>query len=549
MADSDAPEQQDDKTSILYGSDAWAEYLQHKPFPVRASSLKRLRSLLLSDSSTISDLTHVVKHDPILSFHVVREAEKAHAAKGSRVSSIDHAVSSLGMDPLLAISRKLQPVKINPASVQQKQYLRSLANSYHAAFQVRSWLQRKKLPFVEESFLAALFYGVAHWSLWLHAPLHMNKIQIKVREEQIDQSLAEHDVLGCTIQHISMALSQVWGLSELTIEAQDPETSPSRAMLARLHQRALGDPRLDDEQLREMNHLVQERYFPIKLGNWLAQIVSHNWRSSRHINTPDIIADYLGLELDQTMALLHQGCAAASRHYHVPGTLSPAADMLFIPSDFPRNFQLSERELKQISGKYPQPVKPAPKKKAVPPPAPTEVQTHLPDELANAEIFNQTAERFVKGYHLYTKPAHILQGLMQGLIQGLGLPRVVLNIANTKQHSLKAAQAFGLEKTHPLASYEIDLNIPSVFKKLTEKPGLIWIQAENFAKYKPMIPDAFADQIPESGCLLMSVFRTSGVVAVVYADAGETLQLSSFHQERFKYLCSAATLALKRMSQ
>lgn len=543
-------EHAEETESILYGLDAWVAYLSDKSFPVRASSLKRLKSLLSKDSTMISDLSALVKTDPIMCLHVTREAEVRHAEKGSHVTSIEHAVSSMGMDPLEEMARKLKPVKLNPSSVQQKQYLRSIADSHHAAYQARAWLQMKNLPFAEEVYLAALFYNIGTWALWLNAPIHMHQIQSKVWDENIDQTLAEHDVLGCTIQKISLGLAEVWGLSELTRESQDPDTSPSKATLAKLHQRALDDPRLDQNDIRELNHLTQERFFPIKLSNWLAQIVNRGWRSTRNVQITDIVGDYLGMDTEHTMPLLHKLCANASRIYHAPGTLAPAAEMLFIPSSLTGNYKLGKKEFSVLSTKFPKPEKPKPKKKLKPAPKTEVIEqlTHLPETFTNQEIFTQTIERFLKGYHLYTKPAHILQGLTQGLVQGLGFPRVALNLINVKNHSMRAAQVVGFSKEDPIATYQIDLQIPSLFKKMADKPNCVWINDGNRSQYARLIPEDYQAFLTDSDCLLMSVFKKNTPIAILYVDGGtEGLKLKEFHQERFKYICSAATLALKRL--
>ena len=540
-----------EESSILYGKDAWVAYLSDKPLPVRASSLIRLRYLLNKNSTMLSHLSALVRTDPVLCLHVVRAAEKLHAAKDSHITSVEHAVSSLGIDPLIKLSRTLQPIKLNPSSVQQKQYMRAVANSHHAAYQARHWIQLKNLSFSEEVYLSSLFYSVALWSLWLHAPLHMHAIQIKILEDKIDPTLAEHDILGCTMQDISLGLSQVWGLSELTQQAQDRETSPSRLMLEKLHRRALKDDQLSQQELRELNHLTLARYFPIKVANWLSLIVSRGWKGTRHINTTDIIADYLGLDIDNTHALIHKLCADSSREYHAPGILSPAAEMLMVPSNLTGNYKLSPKEHELLAAKYPAIERPKPKKEPLIKPAEKLVKaTFLEDKLSDSGIYNQLAERFIKGYHLYTKPVHILQGLIQGIHHGLGMDRVVLNLINTRNHKMKAAQVVGMEKDHPFASYEIDLQIPSLFKRLCEKPACVWITGENRAKYLKEIPDSYQALLPEQDCLLMSVFRSDGAVAIIYADTGEEgLALHKFHHERFRYLCSAATLALKRMQK
>ena len=80
---------------ILYGLDAWTQYLFDKDLPARASSFKRLKKLLNSDRSTVGQLEQVIKKDPVLTLYVVKAAQLKHNDNESSVKSILHAVTSL----------------------------------------------------------------------------------------------------------------------------------------------------------------------------------------------------------------------------------------------------------------------------------------------------------------------------------------------------------------------------------------------------------------------------------------------------------------------
>ena len=81
-------------TPCLYGSEAWTEYLAERTLPVRVSILTRFKRLLQDDNTTLQQLSQLIRSDPVLSLQVTRIAQKLHAAKGSSVTSIDHAVNS-----------------------------------------------------------------------------------------------------------------------------------------------------------------------------------------------------------------------------------------------------------------------------------------------------------------------------------------------------------------------------------------------------------------------------------------------------------------------
>lgn len=533
-----------------YGAEAWVEYLKDRPLPVRNSVLRRLQRQLQNDDVPISTINNLIKSDPVLCLHMVRKAAQMHQAKNSTVTSIDHAISSLGLDNISAVTKETKALKLNPSSVSQKMYFRYIAVSQHAAFQANAWLTARRAHFVEEAYLATLFYGVGHWMLWQHAALHMSAIQVKLREERADVVLAETDVLGCTVQEISRGILEHWGVSELACVSLEHETSPNKKTLAQLHQRALGDPRLTTEDLREINHLVQEKFFPVKLANWLALTANLGWRQNKTMKIIDIINDYLKGEIADTINELHINCARASRQYHVAGTMAPAAEMLLLPSDLQVNYRLSAKEAGLLSDKHPAIFKP---EVAAPAPEPEEEVAAAiapKPEYEDEHIYKQIADRFLKGSDLYTQPKHILQGLVQGINRGLGFERVGLYVVNNRNHSLKTAFSVGFDEDHPITSFQFNLEIPSLFKKLRDKPGCIWVTPDNHEKMSHMLPDVYRPWVAANGVLLMSVFFGKSAIAIVHADYGQQGgEITEFHHERFRYLCSAATLSLKKMAK
>ncbi|WP_299182541.1 HDOD domain-containing protein [uncultured Neptuniibacter sp.] len=537
----------------LYGVKSWVEYLKDKDLPVRNSVLRRLQKQLKKPDITLSNLNHTIKSDPVICLHMVRKASELHNQVDSKVSSIDHAINSLGLDNIKAVVNETTALKLNPASVSQKMYFRYIAVSHHAATQSSSWLKQRKAPFIEETYLATLFYGVGHWMLWQHASLHMSEIQIKLREQKADVVLAETDILGCTIQEISHGLIEHWGVSDLALVSLEHETSPDKKTLAQLHQRALGDPRLTDKDLREINHLVQEKFFPVKLANWIALTANLGWTLTKSMKIIDIINDYLKGEIAETISMLHQNCARASQQYHVAGTMAPAAEMLLLPSEQMINYRLSPKEKALLEDKLPAIKRPEPVKPPASVKSEAELQTPAtapakPDFL-DQTIYDQILERFLKGYSLYTQPKHILQGLIQGLNRGLGFDRVCMHLINNKTNSMKTAFSVGFDDNHPIAQFSYDLKIPSLFKRLRDKPGCIWVKPDNSEQMQQMLPDIYRGWCNPNSFLLMSIFYGNKPIAIIHVDYGQQgSEVSQLHHEKFRYLCSAATLSLKKLA-
>jgi len=541
-------------SEILYGVEAWVEYLKDRPLPVRNSVIRRLKRQLQDEHIPLHKINNTIKFDPVLCLHIVRKASQMHLQKDSKVTGIDHAISSLGLNNISAVAQEIEALKINPSSVAQKMYFRNIAVSHHAATQAEHWLRARKAPFIDETFLATLFYGVGHWMLWQHAALHMSQIEVLVREQDIEPIRAETEVLGCTVQEISKGLISHWEISNLAVVSLEHETSPDKKTLVQLHQRALGDPRLTDEDLREINHLVQEKFFPVKLANWLALAANLGWQLTKTMKVIDIINDYLKGEIADTITMLHQHCARSAQKYHVAGTLAPAAEMLMLSSDKQINYRLSQKEESILSKTLPAIEKP--EEPAELPEPEIELETEVitsavpPNDYLDKNIYDQIAERFLKGYHLYTEPKHILQGLLQGMNNGIGFERAALFLINPKKQHLKTGLLVGFDDNDPIARFNCNLKTPGLLQKLSQKTGCIWIKPENQEQMLTMLPDAYTDWTTPNGFALMSVFYGKTPLAIIHADFGNTgSEISEFHNERLRYLCSAASLALKKIKK
>jgi len=525
----------------------WTEFLAGKKLPVRASVLARLRKQFEQNNTSLMALSKTIKSDPVLCLHVADLAGTLHQQKDSEVTSIDHAINSLGMQKLEQLLNSLAAIRLSPKSVAHKMYFRAIANSHHAATQARQWLNLYRGGlFAEESYLAALFYGAGHWLLWQFAPLHMSQIQTQIRERGITPELAETQILGCTVAAISKGLIEHWHVSPLALHTLKQESPLSKQIITNLHQRALGDPRLSSEDLRSLNHLIQQKSFPVYLANLLAWSVPYGWQSEKTLHIIDIINDYLKSELDCSLSLLHKNCALSARQYYVVGTLSPAAEMLMLPSQLQAGYKLSKAEQQHFAQSCPIPASEisAPQNSEK-----TEVAAAQSDYL-NVGLFADTAKQFLKHPEQFSQASEVFNTLLSGLTEGLGMSRTALNIVSTKDDSLKVIRATGFDAGHPLQNSSHILGSNSLFLSLYDKSSCILVNESNRQRIKGMLPGSYSRHLSDSNYLLMSVFIGSKPAAVVYADReGKAGGALDFHHEKFKYLCFAAGECLKSVAK
>lgn len=524
---------------ILFGLEAWTQYLSVRDLPARASSLKRLKQLLSSDKSTVQQLADVVRKDPVLTLYVVRSAQSKHNVTNTTVKSILHAVTSLGYDGIAEIAQQTKPISLSPTNVQQKRFLHAIADSHHAACQLQAWMLIKRLPLIDESYLATLFHSIGFWSLWLHAPLHMQKIRQRIHEHHESPVTVEQQILGCTMQMISQSLARTWQLSELTQLAQEHSTSPTLNTLKELHKRALRDPTLSAQEIRKLNHITQQKYFPIKLANWLALTSARDWYSPQTMRNVDIVSDYLVKSREETVALIHSTCAKSSRDYAVPGISSPASQLLFIDSDIKVHYKMGVKELAVVKARYPTPQVPMIK--------PYNVEEH--DNLYEDKKYYQAVEGHFDADEQdlkFKKATQVLIALIQGLERGLGIPRINLFSINRTSASIKSVRSIGFEDSHPIRSFECSNAAPDLLHCVCTQLNYTVFDALTAKKLRPNINKRFRD-ISSDEFMLISVFKESLPLALIYIDS-DGQPLSNFVRERTRNLCDLAVNCLLKIN-
>ncbi|MFC6671640.1 hypothetical protein [Marinobacterium aestuariivivens] len=252
-----------------------------------------------------------------------------------------------------------------------------------------------------------------------------------------------------------------------------------------------------------------------------------------------IIGDYLDIELSEAAAQIHRNCALSAQQYHLPGTLAPATEMLMLPERTLLAEMPGPRELALYADRFPEPPPlPEPVDATVAPAAP---------EFADARAYRQTLERLRSGYELHTRPAHILQALLLGLSQGLGIERLTLQVVQPVDKKLKTAQVIGIDALDPLAQCQAELADAPLMRQLCQRPTCVWINDENRAKLVPLLPAEYRTVLTGQDGLLMSVFMKERPVAVIYGDLGHNGPVTAFHRDHFRDLCGAASQGLRRM--
>lgn len=178
--------------------------------------LNRLIGSIASEDVRFSDLASLIEKDTVLSGHVLRLVNSAAMARRSRINSISHAVSVLGLVRLrnfllsLSIARLWQSTKtIPPWSMAE-------FNLHGAAVALLSDLlaQNCHCQYPEGAFLAGLLHDYGKLLIAAALPEQFNEIVQMVLEGKGTQTECEREVTGFTHPELSALTLRAWQLPE-----------------------------------------------------------------------------------------------------------------------------------------------------------------------------------------------------------------------------------------------------------------------------------------------------------------------------------------------
>ncbi|MEH6824317.1 MAG: HDOD domain-containing protein [Motiliproteus sp.] len=541
------------------GLEHWVDLLRDKLLPVPAQTLGLLRQQLQDPQVSLQQIQPIIGRDPVLTMHCISLANRLNRNPDTDVSTIELAVSTLGLTRIVELTGKLPAIRLNYASVPHKQYFHALADSYHAATQAAALCRYKDRALINNTRTAALFYAVGHWALWRYAPQQMSQIKIRVYEQQQDTALAEYEILGCTVQQLSEQLVELWSLSQLAGEALQHQTSPDAELLQQVHLQAEHSQTLTELQKRNAKQLINTLAYPVKLANWLALTATLGWTHPKTLQIIGFISDFRQTSVDETTAKLHQQCVQSSHQHPLPGLLSPAALLLLLPSELVLNYRIDTKDLGTDPTKNILTSVISPKKllsiklltsSLTSTPATTAAQDGPPDPLAatfrDEAIFHQTLQQLLSPSTQINTLRQVLALLKRGLVPGLGLERLICFTIDT---AMQLSPVSDPDSATDLSHFTLNLNIPSLFKKMSQKQLAVWVHSDNRARIWTELPEPFKALCHPQSFALISLFEGNQPALMLYADRHpQDLAISAFQFQKFKQLAVAANRCILQLA-
>lgn len=565
------------------GLEYWVNKLDEHLLPVLPGSARQAGRLLKDADVSLHDLGTVVASDPIMHVHVVRECNRQFGERAAGVlANPHHCVSMLGLDKLSILMRQFKATKGEASEPRDAYYFQAIRTSLHAAEQAASWASFRNQASPDAMYVGALMFGVPNWCLWRRAHREMTVIDRLFKREQIPLREAEQAVLGCTREAIAKALAEHWHMPSSIQDALSSEQLPTPRFLlrcAREHQR---QPNYRMPNRTPDGMLVNSNALPLALSNYLAQETAKGWYSHQTQRCLMIIAAYLEKPLDTIESLSKQVAVAASERWALPGTMAPAANLIWpVTPRQPRRLKPAqlkaavakllrttgskgETDTKQPPG---HPLPGSPQKQ----PKPIGIHSeHLPDDLDRKSILNAPRPPVSRptpiphpGFISYEKK-HEFEELMQKLLKEpdyfsteyesihcvvdcladtTHLQRVLVTLYNRANNTVETYYTRGCEDFPLLQKCSVRLQPSNLFSQLLKQPAATWISPDKPSPVAGLIPGSFKQAAQSDHFFLMSVFNHHGAYGLFYADKGtnDRMGMSESEYKVFKVACNTCS--------
>ncbi len=485
------------------------KWVKNQNLPALQRTAADLDTLSCSDDP-FEHLPDIIHRDPGATCHVFTSANSVqHQHFSMPVTTVEHAAMMLGLDRMRAIADAL-PV-LDPATTGEngKGLLSVYSRAYHAATQASAWARLRADMVPWEVFAATLLLDLGEMAAWSFQPEKAGEVDDLTHGTGVQsRESAQLHVFGFTYRALSAELASFWKLPLLVHDALDHENS--------------GKPRIK----------------VILLANAIARAAEQNWYSDTMIAHIDEGAGLLHISYTEMVNVIHQAALSAAREWQAFGIVPAAAGLTVTPP--PR---VDRRLAPPVCGKKPH-IESAEA-------AGKEQQRAVEPQLAaQPEILEQTICWLSEEHDPPPTLPAIVKQAVQGLHKGLGLYRVVFAICTPDKRSLKARVVRSSEKSAEFSHFHMDLAPPHLFTRLMEKPASIWINDDNRAKYKELLPASLLDSLDVDSFFASSMFIDGRPVGMFYCDCHrDSSNLNEACYSEFQHVCEFVATAMERFDR
>ena len=566
----------------------WLDKLSTETFPI----LRRSREQLLvmeRDIDRITDdaIAKQVYHDPFLMTNLLRRvANLPRRGLAGEVTTIDHAVMMLGMQPFFLWAKNLPVLEDTlrgKAPILQR-LLTVLSCSYHAAHQAWQWSLLRKDINADEVFVATLLQNRIAWAGWLLMPGEMLFIEQFMRRERLDFTDAFSRHTDYLFDDMQSALAKKWGLPDLYSDF--------------LH---------GHNAMRGQGAVLALK---------LAEVAQQGWWQPPVEKTIHQVAEWLHHPVDEIESKIHNYSVQAARQSEGwYGNVTPAAAWLpMLPGDWPDDplhiltapaaattnvtapKPSVEKPVVQAPPSIPTAAPAIPAKKEMPAvvaqsivkpvavvaPSTTQAAKHSPEvaltpvtqsiekvepvmpavvapqvELTAATVEDHVLHPEVVARIIADIKSHmdgsfdisqLMTRILTAMHDGLAMDRVVFALLSPDQ-TVKARFTRGVEEGSPMQRLNFSMVEKHLFTQLMGKMQAIWYRPATQQKLAPFLLPTLRAQIGRGEFMAMSVHVHDKPLGFFYADYGDKGHMDENIYNGFKQLCTLTAEGMAHLSK
>ena len=467
--------------------DNWIERISENELPIFKYTVNAINDVVSKDATSTSDLSRIILRDANLTARVLRLANSAtYNITGSTISTVSRAIVYLGFNLVRDISMSLAIIDALLSGKAKEHALKLMAQSFHAAVQARDFAERRGDDASEEIFIAALLRYVGEITFWCVAGEEGEQIIELMEQRGFSEEMAQQEVLGFTLDQLTVGLTQDWHLSDL------------------LHS-AINKPNMDNPRIQDIVHALK-----------LAENSKESWNSKDTLSVAHKIAGHIDVKKDDVLALLRENAHKAAE-----------VAQLFGASSIIKYLPIEEDDIEDNDDKLS-----------------FDANCPIPDPLLQLNIL-----RDLSGI-LVDKPDFnlILEIILEGIYRGVGLDRTVFAMLTSDKKAIKAKYALGKDNQSFINRFHFSLQTNNVFSKAISNPEPLWIRDSQSKKIE--VSEDIRLALASKEFYVAPLILSGRVIGLIYADrqpSERALDNESF--ESFKHFVQQASQALEYISQ
>jgi len=466
----------------------WIERISKNELPIFKYTVNAISDVVSKDATSTSDLSRIILRDASLTARVLRLANSVtYNVTGSTISTVSRAIVYLGFNLVRDMSMSLAIIDALLSGKTKEHALKLMAESFHAAVQARDFAERRGDDDVEEVFIAALLRYVGEITFWCVAGEEGDQIVALIEEKELSEKMAQKEVLGFTLDQLTVALTRGWHLSDL------------------LHS-AINTPKINNPRIKD-----------IVLALDFAKASKESWSSKETISIANKVAKHIGQKKEDILPLLRKNAHSGAE---VAQLFDASSIIKYLPID--EEAVADDAKEHTVDADYPE-----------------------PDPLLQLNIL-----RDLSGI-LADKPTFnlVLEIILEGIYRGVGLDRAVFALMTADKKALKAKYALGKNNQDFISQFYFSLQTDNIFSQSVKTAKSIWVKNSQDPLYKKFVNKDVQLILGCDEFYLAPLILSGKTIGIIYADRKTSARdLDNESYESFNHFVQQAGLALEYIS-